>query len=170
MNLKNISPDVIERARNIQLLLMDCDGVLTDGKLYFSKNGEELKSFHVHDGQGIVNLHKAGFQTGIITGRKSQILERRVKELGIHFLIQNSKNKVKDFEKILSESNLSKKNTAYVGDDIGDLELLKVVHLSIAVANCVDTIKDKVDFITSKNGGAGAIRQVSELLLKVQGK
>lgn len=170
MNFNDLSQEVIELAKPIKLLLMDCDGVLTDGRLYFSKNGEELKSFHVHDGQGIVNLHKAGIETGIITGRKSEILENRAKELNIKYLVQNSKNKVEDFQKILTQEKLSPQNIAYIGDDIGDLELLKLVNLSIAVANCVSELKTHANYITNKNGGLGAVREATELILKAQKK
>jgi 3-deoxy-D-manno-octulosonate 8-phosphate phosphatase (KDO 8-P phosphatase) len=166
MNEKKISPRVLECIPKIKLLLMDCDGVLTDGKLYFSKDGEELKVFHVHDGQGIVNWHKAGFLTGIITGRKSEILKRRVEELGIHYLIQNSKDKTKDFKEILAVSGVSADEVAYVGDDLADLELLKLVKLPIAVANCAEELKASVLHITNKNGGMGAIREITDLLLK----
>jgi 3-deoxy-D-manno-octulosonate 8-phosphate phosphatase (KDO 8-P phosphatase) len=166
MKETKVSQQVLDSAKDIKLLLMDCDGVLTDGKLYFSKDGEELKVFHVHDGQGIANWHEAGFQSGIITGRESEILKRRVDELGIDFLIQGSRDKTKDFEKILTQSNVTADEVAYVGDDLSDLELLKLVKLPIAVANCVDELKASVLYITNKNGGAGAIREVVDLLLK----
>lgn len=167
MSNSEISQEVLERAKKVKLLLMDCDGVLTDGRLYFSNDGEELKVFHVHDGQGLSNWHKAGFKSGIITGRKSKMLERRVNELGIHYLIQNSKNKIEDFERILDESGVSVDEVAYVGDDLSDLKLLKLVNLPIAVANCVDAIKEAVIYITNKNGGSGAIREVIDMLLKI---
>ncbi len=163
-----LSNDFVKKARKVKLLLMDCDGVLTDGRLYFSKDGEELKAFHVHDGQGIVNWHKAGLRSGIITGRKSEILERRVDELGIHFLFQNSINKTDDFEKILIDADVSADETAYIGDDIGDLEVMKLVGLPVAVANAQESLKHHVSFVTNKRGGVGAIRELTNLLLKVR--
>ncbi len=168
MSFENLSPEVIERARNIKLLLMDCDGVLTDGKLYFSSDGEELKAFHVHDGQGITNWHKAGFHSGIITGRESQILKRRVEELEIHYLIQNSKSKVRDFEKILAEENLSVNEVAFIGDDLADKELLDKVGLPIVVANCVSELDAIAFYKTTKAGGNGGVREVIDLLLKIK--
>lgn len=161
-----LSQDFLEHAKKVKLLLMDCDGVLTDGRLYYSKDGEQIKAFHVHDGQGIVNWHRAGFQTGIITGRESEMVKRRAEELGIHYLVQNSKDKIRDFKKILDESGLSSGEVAYVGDDLSDLELLKLVNLPIAVANCMDEIKNSVLYITNKNGGAGAVREIIDLLLR----
>ncbi len=161
-----VTQDFIERAKKVKLLLMDCDGVLTDGKLYFSATGEELKTFHVHDGQGISIWHKAGFKTGIITGRESEILKRRVSELKINYLIQNSKDKLSDLEKILNDSGYSLEEIAYVGDDVSDLEVLKAVALPIAVGNCVGELKKIVSYITNKHGGCGAVREIIEVVLK----
>lgn len=168
MKYKNVSQDVLERAKKIKLLLMDCDGVLTDGRLYYSKYGEELKAFHVHDGQGIVSWHKAGYQSGIITGRRSEILKQRSEELGIHFLRQGSKDKTKDFKEILELANVSTEEVAYIGDDIPDIELLKKVNLPITVKNCIDIIKEHALLKTSKNGGCGAVREVIDMLLYVK--
>ena len=170
MKENEFSDELIEKAKKVKLLLMDCDGVLTDGKLYYSRQGEELKVFHVHDGQGIVSWHNAGFKTGIITGRKSEMLERRANELGVHYLIQNSKDKTKDLNNILTKSGITVDEIAYVGDDLADLELLKVVKLPIAVGNCVNELKDSVLYITNKDGGSGAIREVVDLLLKINSK
>lgn len=162
-----VTKEFIERAKKVKLLLMDCDGVLTDGKLYFSANGEELKTFHVHDGQGISNWHKAGFQSGIITGRESEILKRRAEELSINYLIQNSRDKLKDLKKILNESGHSVEEVAYMGDDLSDLEVLKAVNLPIAVGNCVAELKRSVLYLTNKDGGVGAVREIVDLLLKI---
>jgi 3-deoxy-D-manno-octulosonate 8-phosphate phosphatase (KDO 8-P phosphatase) len=163
-----VNQEFLERAAKVKLLLMDCDGVLTDGKLHYSKDGEEIKTFHVHDGQGIVNWNLAGFRSGIITGRESGMLKRRAEELGIHYLIQKSKDKTKDFFGIIRKAGVSREEVAYIGDDLPDLELLKLVNLPIAVANCVDEIKGSVLYITNKNGGAGAVREVIDLLLKIK--
>ena len=165
-----LTQEVIDKAKNVKLLLMDCDGVLTDGRLYFSETGEELKVFHVHDGQGIANWHKAGYKTGVITGRKSKALEKRVEELGIHFLFQNSTNKVKDFIEILSELDIEREEVAYIGDDISDKELLSRVNFPIRVKNSISDIKDVAVFTTSKNGGSGAVREVIDLMLKIKSK
>lgn len=166
MTNSNLSDDLLKKAKKVKLLLMDCDGVLTDGRLYFSKNGEELKVFDIKDGQGIVSWHKAGFLSGIITGRNSTMLEKRAEELGIKYLKQNSNNKVKDFENILSDSNLTAEETAYIGDDISDIELLRNVGFSIAVSDASDEILSEVLYVTKKKGGFGAVREVTNLLLK----
>lgn len=160
--------DLLERAKKIKLLLMDCDGVLTDGKLYFGENGESLKVFHVRDGQGIVDWHKAGFLSGIISGRSSKIVERRANELGIKFIRQGSHNKVNDFEDILEETGLLAEDVAYIGDDIPDIPLLRIVGFSVTVADAASELFDNVHFITEKSGGNGAVRQLCDLLLNAK--
>lgn len=165
MGEQTLDREIIKRAKKIKLLLMDCDGVLTDGRLYYSERGEELKVFHVHDGQGLVSWHRAGFQSGIITGRTSKMLERRANELGIQFLKQGSKEKLKDFENILEKINVLADEVAYIGDDISDLILLQSVGFSIAVANANEEIFPKVNHITKSKGGLGAVREVIDLIL-----
>lgn len=162
----NLSQEILVRARKVKLLLMDCDGVLTDGRLYFSEKGEELKVFHVRDGQGLVMWHEAGFRSGVITGRKSKMLERRVENLGIHYLKQSSENKIKDFEGILRDANLKAEDVAYVGDDLPDVELLSLVGFPVVVADSVRGVRPHAQYITQQNGGNGAIREVTDLLLK----
>jgi 3-deoxy-D-manno-octulosonate 8-phosphate phosphatase (KDO 8-P phosphatase) len=160
--------DVEERAAKIKLLLMDCDGVLTDGRLYFNEKGEELKVFNVKDGQGIVNWHKKGFITGIISGRSSIMVERRAKELGIKFVKQGSEDKIKDFEDILAKSGVSAEETAYIGDDIPDIRIMKLVGLAIAVADADKTLFEVAHLKTSKDGGFGAVREAVDLALKIK--
>ncbi len=148
---------------------MDCDGVLTDGRLYFSAAGEEMKVFHVRDGQGIVLWHKAGFRSGIITGRDTEnILKLRSQELGMHFLRVRSEDKIKDLESILNEAGLSAEETAYIGDDVGDLTLLRSVGLPIAVGDAVPEVIAAAAYVTKANGGYGAVREVIDLLLKAK--
>src|SRR5215210_556713 len=126
MNKQNLTDEFIARAKKIKLLLMDCDGVLTDGRLYFTERGEEIKVFHVRDGQGLALWHKAGFRSGIISGRNAKkILEKRATELGMHYIKACSLDKAKDFEDILKLENLSADETAFIGDDIGDICLMK---------------------------------------------
>lgn len=145
---------------------MDCDGVLTDGRLYFSSRGEEMKVFDVRDGQGIVSWHNAGFRSGIVSGRGAdQIIKARAEELGIEFVRTNSKDKTKDFEEIISSLDIGPENVAYVGDDVGDIELMKRVGFSVAVADAVAEVKETASHITVANGGRGAIREVIDLLL-----
>ncbi|HTH39031.1 MAG TPA: HAD hydrolase family protein [Pyrinomonadaceae bacterium] len=153
----------------IELLLMDCDGVLTDGRLYFSPAGEAMKVFHVRDGQGIVQWHKAGFLSGIITGRDSEnILKIRADELGMRFLRVRSEDKIKDLGSILGEIGLSADQTAYIGDDLGDLTLLRSVGLPIAVADAVPEVIAAAAYVTKANGGYGAVREVIDLLLNAK--
>lgn len=164
-----MSPDILTRARKIKLLLMDCDGVLTDGRLYFSERGEELKVFHVRDGQGLANWHKAGFMSGIITGRDARkILQLRATELGMHYIKTCSLDKAKDFEDILQDAQIASEEVAFIGDDLGDICLLKKVGLPIAVADAVDEILSDSVLTTKTIGGYGAVREVIDLLLKAK--
>jgi len=166
MENSQVSADVLIRAKKIKLLLMDCDGVLTDGRLYFSERGEELKVFHVRDGQGLANWHKAGFQSGIITGRDAgKILQARATELGIHYIKACSPDKAKDFEDILKIANVSSEEVAYIGDDIGDACLLRKVGLSVIVADAALEILPDAILKTKTNGGYGAVREVIDLIL-----
>ena len=150
----------------IRLLVMDCDGVLTDGRLYFSANGEALKVFDVHDGQGLALWHRAGFQSAIISGRGAgDIIRRRADELGIEFVFIESADKLKDLEVILQATGIAAEETAFVGDDIGDLDVMKRVGLAIAVKNASVEVKGAAAYVTKKKGGRGAIREVVDLLL-----
>jgi 3-deoxy-D-manno-octulosonate 8-phosphate phosphatase (KDO 8-P phosphatase) len=164
-------PSSLERrAQRIKLLLMDCDGVLTDGRLFLLTDGEELKSFHTHDGHGIRQFHRAGLKTGIISGRRSAAVERRASELGIAFLYENVDDKTKVFEKVLAESGFSSEECAYVGDDLPDIPIMKRVGLAVAVADAVEETKQSAHYVTEQNGGHGAVREVVELILKAQGR
>ena len=171
MNKLNLSEDVLERARNVKLLLMDCDGVLTDGRLYFTGNGEEMKVFHVRDGQGLALWHKAGFRSGIITGRDAEkIIEKRATELGIHHIKARSQDKAKDFEDILQSEKISPDEVAYIGDDIGDICLMERVGFPIAVADAVSEVFSYIIYKTEKPGGYGAVREVIDLMLSSKKK
>lgn len=162
--------EFVERAKNIKLLLMDCDGVLTDGKLYFDENGENLKVFNVRDGQGIVSWHKAGFVSGIISGRSSKIVERRGNELGIKYIKQGSHDKIADFEDILKETGFTAEETAYIGDDTPDIPLLKIVGLSFTVTDASNDVFSNVDIILQNKGGNGAIRELCDILLDAKAR
>src|SRR5436190_21411165 len=123
MASSDISADTFARARKVKLLLMDCDGVLTDGRLYFSERGEELKVFHTRDGQGIVAWHEAGFRAGIISGRDSPMVELRAKQLSMEFICQGRKDKIAAFREILEAANVAPDEAAFIGDDIPDAEV-----------------------------------------------
>src|SRR5688572_23777049 len=136
-------------ARKIRLLLMDCDGVLTDGRLYFSARGEELKVFDVRDGQGIVSWHRAGFKSGIISGRDAgEIIRKRADELGIEFVRTGSPDKVRDFESIILSLGIGPENVAYIGDDIGDIDLMNRAGFAVAVADAVEEVKIAAAYVT----------------------
>jgi 3-deoxy-D-manno-octulosonate 8-phosphate phosphatase (KDO 8-P phosphatase) len=171
MILQNISTDILERAKKVRLLLMDCDGVLTDGRLYFNETGEAMKVFHVRDGQGLALWHKAGFRSGIITGRNAEkIIEKRATELGIHYIKARSQDKAKDFEDILQSENVNADEVAYIGDDVGDICLLEKVGLPITVADAVLEVSPYIIYKTEKIGGLGAVREVTDLLLYAKNK
>lgn len=166
MESQKLTQDIINRAKKIKLLLMDCDGVLTDGRLYFTENGEAMKVFHVRDGQGLAMWHKAGFRSGIISGRNAEkILRSRATELGIHYIKACSLDKTRDFTDILKDAKVTPEEVAYIGDDIGDVCLMGKVGLPIAVADAVSELLPQIVYRTSANGGYGAIREVTNLLL-----
>lgn len=149
---------------------MDCDGVLTDGKLYFTEQGESMKVFNVRDGQGINMWHAAGFESGIISGRESIIVEKRAMELGIKYLKQGSKDKTKCFNEIQKITNVEEDEMAYIGDDIPDICLLKIAGFSAAVGNASKDVFPYVMYKTKSNGGVGAVREVIEMLLTLKQK
>lgn len=156
----------MDNIAKIKLLLMDCDGVLTDGRLYFSAQGEAMKAFDVRDGQGIVLWHAAGFESGTISGRDSGgIVAARAIELGIKYVREGSQDKVADFQEIIVDANVAPEEIAFIGDDIGDIELMNLVGFPIAVADAVEGVKAVASYITNAKGGNGAVREVVEMLL-----
>ena len=157
------------RAARIKLLLLDCDGVLTDGRLWLLENGDEHKSFNTKDGLGLTLLRRAGLRAGIISGRTSTALERRAKELGVEFLRQGNEQKVAAFEDILRAAAISEDEVAFVGDDLSDIPLMRRVELAVAVADAVEETRAAAHYITRAKGGKGAVREVIEIILKSQG-
>jgi 3-deoxy-D-manno-octulosonate 8-phosphate phosphatase (KDO 8-P phosphatase) len=153
------------QARQIKLLIMDCDGVLTDGRLYFSPSGEELKVFHVRDGQGLVMWHAAGFRSAIISGRDSSIVEMRAKQLGVEFILQGRKEKVSAVHELLAAANVTPHETAFIGDDTPDLEAFPLVGFAVGVADAHESVKAAANYITKAIGGGGAVREVIDLLM-----
>ena len=154
----------------IKLVLLDVDGTLTDGGIYRGNNGEELKRFNVKDGYAIVNAQKLGIEFGIITGRKSELVEIRAKELKIKYLYQGISEKTVILEEIMKKDGLSKKEIAYMGDDLNDLLIMKQVGLSGTPKDAVDEVIQVADFVSKKNGGSGAVREFIEHILKKDGK
>ena len=165
-----IDENIKARAARIKLLLMDCDGVLTDGRITLLPGGDEQKTFNVRDGHGIVLLHRAGLRSGIISGRSSSLVERRAKELGIEFVRQGTWNKLEDFEEILEQAGVTPEETAFVGDDVTDVPLMLRVGLAVAVVDAVPEAKQTADIITESKGGEGAVREVTDLILQAQRK
>ena len=148
---------------------MDCDGVMTDARLWLTPGGDEEKAFHARDGQGISVWHRAGWQSGIISGRASSSVERRAHELKMKYVHQYAKNKIVAFEEIISDAKASEDECCYIGDDLGDIGLMRRVGLAVAVADAAQDTKDAAHYVTTLDGGKGAVREVIELILKAQG-
>jgi 3-deoxy-D-manno-octulosonate 8-phosphate phosphatase (KDO 8-P phosphatase) len=161
--------DLREIARNIRLLVLDVDGVLTDGSIILDNEGNELKRFHVRDGHGIKMLRRAGIEVALITGRYSKVVERRAQELGITEVYQRCHDKSVAYEHILEKLGFSDGETAYMGDDIVDVPLLNRAGLSVAVSDAEEVAKASSMMVTESRGGRGAVREVTDLLLKARG-
>lgn len=163
-----ISSRVKEKALNIRLLALDVDGVLTDGRLYFSETGDETKTFDTQDGHGIKMLQHAGIQVAIITGRNTELVQRRARNLGIMHLQQGREDKLVALTELIETLGLSHDEVAYVGDDWPDLPAILAVGLGIAVANAHTELRQRADHVTTLSGGYGAVREVCDLLLMAQ--
>lgn len=156
------------KVRAIKLLILDVDGVLTDGKLYYSGEGETLKAFHVHDGAGIKRLLAQGIAVAAITARKSAIVTKRLTELGVAHIYQAQADKSEAFIQLCEQLKLSPHEVAYIGDDVADLPAMKLAGFSIAVANAFSLVKVEADYQTELRGGEGAVREICELILSAQ--
>jgi len=154
----------------IKLLLLDVDGVLTDGRIIYDNQGNELKAFDVKDGHGLKMVQRAGIKVGIITGRRSAVVSRRAQELGIEILYQGALRKLEPYLEILSAQNLTDQQVAYVGDDIVDLPILHRVGFSATVADAVPDLFPCVDYVATRPGGGGAVREICDLLLRASGR
>lgn len=159
-----------ERLRRIRLLLLDVDGVLTDGSIIYDAQGIETKAFDVKDGHGLKLLQRSGVQVGIITGRQSEVVNIRARELGIEIVYQGAKDKLVPFEEILQNLQLAADEVAYMGDDLPDLPVLRRAGWAVAPADAVAEIKPYVHYVTSRPGGRGAVREVCDLLLQESGQ
>lgn len=159
-----------ERLAKIRLLLLDVDGVMTDGRIVYDDRGGEIKAFDVKDGHGLKLLQRAGIRVGIITGRQSAMVDRRAAELGIELVCQGAKDKLVPFLQILHKTGLTADQVAYVGDDYPDLPILRRVGFAATVADALDEIKPYVHYVTSHSGGSGAVREICDLLLKESGR
>jgi len=163
-------PRLLERAARIRLLLLDVDGVLTDGRLFYSADGAEGKCFHTQDGFGLRLLRELGIDTGVITARESAMVARRARELAMRFVYQKAPKKLGAYRQILAESGLKPYQVAYMGDDWLDLPLLTQVGLAIAPANAAPEVAEAAHYLTPRPGGHGAVRDACDLLVAASGQ
>jgi 3-deoxy-D-manno-octulosonate 8-phosphate phosphatase (KDO 8-P phosphatase) len=158
------------KARKIKLLLLDVDGVMTDGSIILDNQGNEIKAFHVRDGHGIKLAQKNGIMIGIITGRKSDVVAIRARELGIQEVHQGAYEKIAIYDSILAKYGLRDEETAFIGDDIVDIDILKRAGIAAAVADADPAVRPHVDLILKTAGGRGAVREFINLMLKHRAK
>jgi 3-deoxy-D-manno-octulosonate 8-phosphate phosphatase (KDO 8-P phosphatase) len=168
--LLQLDPNLALRAKPIRLLALDVDGVLTDGKLYFGNDGEELKAFSTLDGQGIKLLQTAGIAVAIFTARSSTLVSNRAANLGIRNVLQGCQNKLAALQTLQTQLAIPMEHTAYVGDDLPDLACIRRVGLGMAVSNAHASVKQHAAGITLAAGGDGAVREVCDLILQAQGR
>ena len=161
---------IAAHAAKIELLLIDVDGVLTDGAIVYSDDGAELKRFHVRDGSGLKLWHLAGNRSAIVSGRSSPAVQRRAEELGIGLVIQGVPDKLPAFGVVLTETGLRAEQVCVMGDDFTDLPLMRRAGLAIAVADACEEVQAAADHVTTASGGKGAVRDAIEWLLRLQGK
>ena len=160
--------NIQEKLKKIKMLILDVDGVMTDGKIIMDSDGREMKNFNVRDGHGLIMIQRHGIQVAILTGRTSTVVEHRARDLKITEVYQGALNKKEVFAKILKNNNLTPEAIAYLGDDIVDIPVLKMAGFSAAVADALDLVKKEVDYVTVNSGGQGAVREICEMLLKSQ--
>ena len=168
--MRKTSTTIQSKAKKIKLLLLDVDGVLTDGRIVLDNQGNELKAFHVRDGHGIKMAQKAGIIVGLITGRKSEVVNIRARELGIKEVYQGRHEKIAVYDSILKKYGFRDADVAYMGDDIVDVDILKRSGLAVTVADADPSVMPHVDMVTKTAGGRGAVREFINLILKHQGK
>ncbi len=161
--------DIIEKAREVRLVIFDVDGVLTDGSLFFGDDGQEYKAFHSRDGHGMKMLQKSGVPIGIITGRTSKVVEHRMNNLGIEHVYQGKLDKLPAFEELCAKLGVTPEQVAYVGDDVVDLPILRRVGLAVAVQDAHPLVKQHAHWTSEHGGGRGAARDLCELILSAQG-
>ena len=159
-----------ERLQKVKMLLLDVDGVLTDGRIIYSSDGTETKAFDVKDGHGLKMIQRAGIKVGIITGRQSTVVEHRAKELGINIVYQGVKDKLVPFREILDTCSISEDEIAYVGDDIVDLPILLRVGFAATVADALPEVRERVHYVSDRKGGKAAVREICDLILKESGR
>lgn len=164
----DLNPDQIEKIKQLKLLILDVDGVLTDGRLFFDQQGNEYKCFHARDGHGLKLLKQTGVEIAVISGRSSASVALRMKNLGIEHVYQGHENKRMAFQEILQNLQLSPEQAAHVGDDLLDLPIMTQVGFAIAVQDANFAVKQYADWCTQTLGGQGAVREVCDLIMQVQ--
>lgn len=169
MTEKTGEPTALERVRPIRLLLLDVDGVLTDGRLFLSDSGEEYKAFHSRDGHGIKMLMASGVPVGIVTGRSSQVVKRRADDLGISILVQGCRDKRTAVAELLAQYKVPAHEAAFMGDDVIDLPAMELVGLGVAVADAHPLVRARAKLVTQHKGGHGAVRELCEMLMQAHG-
>jgi 3-deoxy-D-manno-octulosonate 8-phosphate phosphatase (KDO 8-P phosphatase) len=167
--LKHINAEVRARVERVKLVALDVDGVLTDGRLFYHDDGTESKAFDVRDGHGTKMLKQAGIETVLISGRSCPLVDKRASDLGITEVVQGVRDKVPVLEKITSQKSLKFEQAAFVGDDVVDLTVMNRVGFAVAVADASEYLFDIAHYVTLAPGGRGAVREVAELILGVQG-
>ncbi len=165
----SLPQDLIVRASRVNVLLLDVDGVLTDGRIVFAEYGDELKFFNVQDGAGLVFWNRAGLKSAIITARSSRLVKRRAKELRVDGLVQGALLKLPAYEQLLKRLRISDTQVCAVGDDLMELPILRRVGLAVAVPDAVEEVKAACHYVTHRSGGHGAVREVVELILRAKG-
>jgi len=163
------SPELIKRATNVTTLILDVDGVLTDGRIIYDEWGDELKHFDVQDGAGLVFWRRAGLRTALITARRSKLIKRRAKEMQVEFLAQKALIKLPVYEKVVKRWRLTDAQVCVMGDDLMELPMLRRAGLSVAVPNAVEEVRLASHYVTKHVGGRGAVREVVEFILKAKG-
>jgi 3-deoxy-D-manno-octulosonate 8-phosphate phosphatase (KDO 8-P phosphatase) len=164
-----ISREILNRAAQVQVILMDVDGVLTSGMIVYDSNGVEIKHFNAHDGLAFKLARAAGLRTGFISARESGTIHRRAKELGVDFLHLGSYKKLDAYQRLKESLKLQDEHFCFIGDDLPDIPVLRRVGFAVAVRNATDLVKEEVHYITQREGGNGAVREVVELILDAQG-
>lgn len=163
-----VEQSTLEIAKQIKLLICDVDGVFSDGLIYMGNDGEELKTFHTRDGYGVKSLMNAGIEIAIITGRRSQIVENRMKALGISLIYQGQDDKVKAYQDICDKLSISPQHTGYIGDDLIDWPVMEQVALKVCVADGHPLLAKRANYVTLIKGGHGAVREVCDLILQAR--
>ena len=161
--------EIVKKVQNLKLLILDVDGVLTDGRLFFDDLGKEYKCFHARDGHGIKLLRSTGVEVAVISGRKSNSVALRMKNLGVSHVYQGHENKIAAYEEIIQSLSVKPEQVAHVGDDLLDLPIMVRVGLSIAVNDANPSVKEYADWCTQTSGGLGAVREICDFIMQSQG-